>query len=105
VVPAAAGGPKGLVLGPLDRFIFGDWLASSSQPVHLVGASIGAWRMATACLNDPVQAFQRLESDYIRQHLQARISAWSRAVAASQQLAHEWQAWLARPDMALVDSL
>lgn len=46
VVPAAAGGPKGLVLGPLDRFIFGDWLASSSQPVHLVGASIGAWRVA-----------------------------------------------------------
>lgn len=33
VVPAAAGGPKGLVLGPLDRFIFGDWLAASSQPV------------------------------------------------------------------------
>ena len=25
VVPGAAGGPKGLVLGPLDRFIFGDW--------------------------------------------------------------------------------
>ena len=59
VVPAAAGGPKGLVLGPLDRFIFGDWLAGSSQPVHLVGASIGAWRMATACLDEPVAAFQR----------------------------------------------
>ena len=27
VVPGAAGGPKGLILGPLDRFIFGDWLA------------------------------------------------------------------------------
>jgi len=72
VVPAAAGGPKGLVLGPLDRFIFGDWLASSSQPVHLVGASVGAWRMATACLNDPVQAFLRLESDYIRQHFEVQ---------------------------------
>lgn len=72
VVPAAAGGPKGLVLGPLDRFIFGDWLASSSQPVHLVGASVGAWRMATACLNDPVQAFRRLESDYIRQHFEVQ---------------------------------
>ena len=68
VIPAAAGGPKGLILGPLDRFIFGQWLAQSAQPVHLVGASIGAWRMATACLQDPVAAFERLEHDYIHQH-------------------------------------
>jgi hypothetical protein len=66
-IPAAAGGPKGLVLGPLDRFIFGPWLAQSRQPVDLVGASIGAWRMATACLHDPVAAFERLEHDYLRQ--------------------------------------
>ena len=68
VVPGAAGGPKGLILGPLDRFIFGQWLAQSSQPVDLVGASIGAWRMATACLSDSVAAFERLERDYIAQH-------------------------------------
>src|SRR4051812_17051792 len=67
VVPGAAGGPKGLILGPLDRFIFGEWLAASDHPVHLVGASIGAWRMATACLTDPVIAFERLERDYIAQ--------------------------------------
>jgi hypothetical protein len=66
-VPAAAGGPKGLILGPLDRFIFGDWLSRSTQPVDLVGASIGAWRMATACLDDSVAAFKRLEDDYIHQ--------------------------------------
>ena len=68
VIPGAAGGPKGLILGPLDRFIFGEWLPQSNQPVHLVGASIGAWRMATACLHDPVAAFERLERDYIAQH-------------------------------------
>ena len=68
VVPGAAGGPKGLILGPLDRFIFGDWLAQSNHEVHLVGASIGAWRMATACLNDSLTAFKRLEHDYIHQH-------------------------------------
>ncbi|WP_332813605.1 patatin-like phospholipase family protein [Ramlibacter sp.] len=67
VVPGAAGGPKGLILGPLDRFLFGEWLPQSRQPVHLVGASIGAWRMATACLHDPVAAFERLERDYIAQ--------------------------------------
>jgi hypothetical protein len=68
VVAGAAGGPKGLILGPLDRFVFGQWLAQSAQPVDLVGASIGAWRMATACLSDAVPAFERLEHDYIRQH-------------------------------------
>lgn len=79
-IPAAAGGPKGLLLGRMDQFLFGDWLPRSSQPVHLVGASIGAWRMATACLHDPVAAFARLEHDYIHQHYelapgQKRVSA------------------------------
>jgi len=68
VIPGAAGGPKGLILGPLDRFLFGEWLPQSHQPIDLVGASIGAWRMATACLHQPVQALQRLEHDYIHQH-------------------------------------
>ena len=67
VVPAAAGGPKGLILGPLDRFLFGRWLPGTDHTIHLVGASIGAWRMATACLRDAVPAFERLERDYIAQ--------------------------------------
>ncbi|HXS29892.1 MAG TPA: hypothetical protein VN755_03570, partial [Steroidobacteraceae bacterium] len=53
VVPAAAGGPKGLVLNPLDRFVFGHWLAHCTHTIHLLGASIGAWRMVSACLPDP----------------------------------------------------
>lgn len=68
VIPAAAGGPKGLILGAIDRFLFGEWLPRSQQPIDLVGASIGAWRMATACLDQPVQAFERLAHDYIHQH-------------------------------------
>lgn len=68
LIPGAAGGPKGLILGPLDRYLFGEWLTQSAQPVHLVGASIGAWRMATACLDESVKAFERLEHDYIHQH-------------------------------------
>ncbi|HSV52288.1 MAG TPA: phospholipase [Burkholderiaceae bacterium] len=72
VVPGAAGGPKGLVLGPLDRFLFGQWLASSTHEIHLVGASIGAWRMATACLLDPVAGFEALERDYIQQHYELK---------------------------------
>lgn len=68
VIPAAAGGPKGLILGPIDRLLFGRWLPEARQPVHLIGASIGAWRMGTACLDDAVGAFERLEHDYIHQH-------------------------------------
>ena len=94
VIPAAAGGPKGLILGPLDRFIFGKWLPQSSQSVALVGASIGAWRMATACLNQPVAAFERLEHDYIHQHYelpegQKRVSAQQ----VSDEFGHNLQAF------------
>ena len=71
-IPAAAGGPKGLLLGAMDRFIFGEWLNRSTQAVDLVGASIGAWRMATACLGQPVAAFERLEHDYIHQHYETK---------------------------------
>jgi len=68
VIPGAAGGPKGLILGPLDRFLFGHWLPQSQQAIDLVGASIGAWRLATACVDQPLPAFARLEHDYIHQH-------------------------------------
>jgi hypothetical protein len=67
VIPAAAGGPKGLALLPLDRFIFGHWLHGSRQPLHLLGASIGAWRMAAACLPDADAALGQLGEDYITQ--------------------------------------
>src|SRR5471032_1798332 len=66
-IPAAAGGPKGLILNPLDRFVFGHWLPRSEQVVHLLGASIGAWRMACACLPDADAALAQLAEDYIVQ--------------------------------------
>ena len=67
VVAGAAGGPKGLVLLPLDEFIFGHWLPKGGHEVDLIGASIGAWRMAAACAPNPVQALQRLGHDYIHE--------------------------------------
>jgi hypothetical protein len=54
----------------LDQWLFGDWLLPESAPrgaVHLFGASIGAWRMAAACLPKPRQAFAELEHAYIHQ--------------------------------------
>ncbi|MEY2781529.1 MAG: hypothetical protein RL307_1233 [Pseudomonadota bacterium] len=70
VISGAAGGPKGLMLGPLDRYVFGEWLTQSHQTVDLVAASIGAWRFASACLNQPVQALQAFEHAYIHQHFE-----------------------------------
>jgi hypothetical protein len=67
VIPAAAGGPKGLALNALDRFVFGHWLPASVQTVHLMGASIGAWRMATACLSNADAALRQLAEGYIEQ--------------------------------------
>lgn len=67
VVPAAAGGPKGLGLIPLDRYLFGEWFQGSTHSLHLLGASIGAWRMAAACAPDPRAALAQLAEDYITQ--------------------------------------
>jgi len=80
VIPGAAGGPKGLILGPIDRFLFGEWLVHSDQPIDLVGASIGAWRLANVCLDEPLRALQAFEQGYIAQHFevppgQKRMSA------------------------------
>jgi hypothetical protein len=63
----AAGGPKGLVLNHLDRHVFGTWLPTARQTVHLIGASIGGWRMAAGTLPDAAAAFQRLVHDYIQE--------------------------------------
>ena len=68
-VPAAAGGPKGLALVPIDRRLFGagGWLRERAQPLHLIGASIGAWRMMAAAQVDADRALQRLSDSYIAQ--------------------------------------
>ncbi len=72
-IPAAAGGPKGLALIPLDKLLFGQWLGQSR--VVLAGASIGAWRMAAAAQTDSVAALDRLAEAYLAQRYPARPSA------------------------------
>ncbi|PNG52366.1 MULTISPECIES: patatin-like phospholipase family protein [unclassified Variovorax] len=81
-VPGAAGGPKGLILGPIDQFLFGEWLPQATQPVDLVGASIGAWRLASACLSDPKTAFEQFERGYIHQHFE--VPAGQKRMSAQQ---------------------
>jgi len=67
VVAGAAGGPKWLILGHLDRLLFGSWFRDRRQPLHLLGSSIGSWRFAADSCVDPVAAIDRMEDAYIHQ--------------------------------------
>jgi hypothetical protein len=64
-VPAAAGGPKGLALLPLDRLLWSEGWLPAKAPVELVGASVGAWRMAALAQPDPLAALHRLQHAYV----------------------------------------
>ena len=59
VIPAAAGGPKGLVLNPLDRFLFGEWLPRDNHVVHLLGVP----KSGPEALLKTCEEIDRLESD------------------------------------------
>jgi hypothetical protein len=67
VLAGAAGGPKWLVLSSLDRAVFSQFFGQRTQPLFLLGSSIGAWRFAMACRQNPVQALYRFEYAYIHQ--------------------------------------
>lgn len=68
----ASGGPKWLILGQLDRVLFGDFLGRSSHPLSVLGSSIGSWRHACLAMPDPVAAIERLETGYLAQRYDSR---------------------------------
>ncbi len=74
LIPGAAGGPKALGIQGLDIALFGDWLPRAQQARSLVGASIGSWRFASACLPDPVAGLQRLGELYTEQRFPKGIT-------------------------------
>ena len=66
IVPGASGGAKWLALAGIDRFLFGEFLQRPrTRPLHLIGSSIGSWRMACAAQRDPVAALARGHRAYI----------------------------------------
>ncbi|MFB4393548.1 MULTISPECIES: patatin-like phospholipase family protein [unclassified Pseudomonas] len=67
VLPGAAGGPKPLGIQGLDLALFGQWLPSAPRQRALIGASIGSWRFASACLDDPVAGLRLLGELYTEQ--------------------------------------
>jgi predicted acylesterase/phospholipase RssA len=84
-IPAAAGGPKGLALIPFDKLFYREWLDRPGLELELIGASVGAWRMAALAQPDPVAALDRLARAYVRdQNYTERPSPQDVAVAIAQ---------------------
>jgi len=74
ILPGAAGGPKGLGIQGLDLALFGDWLPRAPRQRSLIGASIGSWRFASACLPDASAGIRRLGELYTSQRYAKGVS-------------------------------
>ena len=88
-IPAAAGGPKGLALLPFDRLLLQQGWLPEQRPVELIGASVGAWRMAALAQDDPLAALDRVQHAYVHEQsysahpTPAEVSAVCRRIAAA----------------------
>ncbi|HOT43668.1 MAG TPA: patatin-like phospholipase family protein [Spirochaetota bacterium] len=67
VMAGAAGGPKWLILGGMDRFLAGEFFRDRKKPLYLVGSSIGTWRFAAMAQKKPVEAIDAFEKAYLKQ--------------------------------------
>ncbi|MDH4873605.1 patatin-like phospholipase family protein [Pseudomonas sp. BN515] len=74
ILPGAAGGPKALGIQGLDLALFGDWLPRAPRERALIGASIGSWRFASACLPDAANGIRRLGELYTSQRFPKGVS-------------------------------
>jgi len=64
---AASGGPKWMGIAGLDKYLFGEFFKGRKTPLHTLGSSSGAWRLACLGQNEPLAAYTRLEQLYISQ--------------------------------------
>ncbi|HEX9206904.1 MAG TPA: hypothetical protein VF851_01625 [Steroidobacteraceae bacterium] len=86
-IPAAAGGPKGLALLPLDRLLLREWL-DTAAPVELIGASVGAWRMAALARPDAAAALDRVQHAYVHEQCYTARPDAAEVTRACRRIAH-----------------
>jgi len=67
VMAGAAGGPKWLILGGLDRILFGSIFQKRKRPLFMIGSSIGSWRFAALAQKNQMEAIDRFEKAYLDQ--------------------------------------
>lgn len=75
MVLGASGGPKWLCLAALDRYLLTHWFADRQKPLHLLGTSAGAWRMACYAQRDPLAAHERFQQAYVAQNYSDKPTA------------------------------
>lgn len=74
VVLGASGAAKWLTIYGLDLKIFEQWFKGRTDPLHLFGTSIGAWKFAAAAQKNPRDGLDRLKAAYIHQYYAGRIT-------------------------------
>ncbi len=85
----ASGGPKWLILGHLDRLLFGQFLLEDrATPLQAIGSSVGSWRHACLAQADPVAAIERFEDIYVNWEYSERPNPREISAASKQMLDH-----------------
>jgi hypothetical protein len=72
---------------PLDKLLYREWLPRDGTPIELLGASIGAWRMAALAQTDPIAALDRLVHGYVRDQNYAERPSPGDVAAACRRIA------------------
>lgn len=75
VMLAASGGPKWFANYAMDRYLVGEWFKDRRTPLHLLGTSAGAFRMACYAQNNPTAALDRFLEAYLSQQYSAKPTA------------------------------
>ncbi len=71
----ASGAAKWLAIYGLDKAIFTHWLPRSGHQVKLFGTSVGAFKLAAACHQDPSAGLSALAHAYIHQRYSNGLGA------------------------------
>lgn len=100
IIPGAAGGPKALGIQGLDLALFGEWLPRVPRERSLIGASIGAWRFASACLPDAADSIRRLGQLYNEQSFAKGVTM----AQVSQSCVHMLNSLLVGQDALVLDN-
>lgn len=71
---AASGGPKWFANYAMDKYLLGEWFKNRTEPLHLLGTSAGAFRMACYAQKDPLAAIERFLEAYLSQQYSLKPS-------------------------------
>jgi hypothetical protein len=82
----ASGGPKWLILSELDQILASELLHHQTQPLRLLGSSIGTWRHACLSQPQPGAAIQRLQTAYLQQQYSSAKPSPSEVSQVAEQL-------------------